>query len=354
MTGYRLAITVVTAACLTGPAHATFGLLSDGPNIDVNHLNRGLRGHVDDYTGNAGQDRRFWSASLGQKRDVYVYTPPGYDPDKRYPVVFWMHGVAQDEKTFLELAPTFDKLMADGIFPKCVMVAADASPRGRASYFDAGTFYLNSPLGRYEDYFAVDVWNFVVERYSIRTEREAHVLAGASMGGFGAYNLGIKYRDRYGVLVGIMPALNTRYEDCRGRHDTDFNPNCFRFSERYNPGDALGRFGPITIRARRLISPVFGEGPATVAAVAAQNPTEMLFTHDVKPGEFEMFAGYGTEDEFNFDAHVQSFAYFAEQRGIDVTTYAVRGGRHNRDTGFKMLEPFAQWVRPRLEKYSPK
>lgn len=357
MIGSRLAIAaVVSVACLTGPAHATLGMFADGPFVDLDRLNRCLKGRVDDYTANHGRDRRIWSPALGQKRDLYVYVPPGYDPELRYPVMLWLHGAAQDEKTFMEAVPVFDRRMAAGTFPKCVLVAVDGSSRGRASFKDDSTFYQNSPLGNYEDYVTTDLWNFVVLNYSIRVEREAHVLAGASMGGFGAYNLGIKNRARFGVLVGLMPALNIRYADGRGRSDADFNPNSFQFKPRYDPNEPLARFvhGLVTVRARRLISPVFGEDAMTVRRVAAQNPAEMLTAYDVKPGEFEMFAGYGTQDEFNFDAHVQSFESLAAGRGIKMTTHAVRGGRHNKETAAEMADPLAQWLAPRLEKYAPK
>ena len=107
------------------------------------------------------------------------------------------------------------------------------------------------------------------------------------------------------------------------------------------------------MRQSTVIAPVFGEGPDTIAKVSRENPTEMLESRNVKPGELEMFAGYGSDDEFNFDAGVKSFAYYAKLRGIEVTTHEVRGGRHNRATGFKMIDPFAEWIRPRLEKYVP-
>lgn len=351
----RTVLALLAAACLGGPAMAISSKLCDGPFVDLDRLNRTLKGRVDDYTRNHGRDNRIWSDSLGQKRDMYVYVPPGYDPEKRYPLVYWLHGYAQDEKTFMELVENFDRMMWNGKFPKCVMVAPDATPYGRASYFDEGTFYLNSRLGRFEDYTVTDIWNHVVSRYSIRVEREAHVLAGGSMGGFGAYNLGIKHRDQFGVLVGIMPAVNIRYSDCRGRLDGDFDPNCFTFATEYRPHKPVASFagGLIKVRERRLFEPVFTDGPDVIGKVAAENPAEMLFNYNVQPGELEMFAGYGTADEFNFDAGVQSFAWLAKQRGIDVTTYAVKGGKHSRETGLKMTEPFADWIRPRLGKYAP-
>src|SRR6202035_2451276 len=106
-----------------------------------------------------------------------------------------------------------------------IIAAPDGSISGRASVFNGGSFFINSDAGRFEDWVATDVWNFVIQNFPIRPEREAHVIAGASMGGFGACNLGIKYRDRFHIVIGIMPALNLRYVDCHGRYFAPFDPN---------------------------------------------------------------------------------------------------------------------------------
>jgi hypothetical protein len=317
---------------------------------------------VDDYTANHGQDNRIHSVALGQRRDAYVYVPPGYDPASRYPLVVWLHGLAQDETSFLEIVPELDGAIQTGGLPKFVAIAPDGSASGRAAsglaaLRETPTLYLNSPLGRFEDFITVDVWNHAVTNYSIRPERQAHVLAGASMGAFGAYNLGIKHKADYGVLVGVLPPLNLRYADCRGRTDTDFDPNCFGILTEYRPNAPVAKFGPcglVTIRQRQLVAPVFGEGPDVIARIAAENPAEMIATHDVKPGEFEMFAGYAQRDEFNFDAHAESFAYLARGRGLKVETLMVPGGRHDSKTGMQMLPAFVDFLRPRLEPYAPK
>ncbi len=350
----------VSLLCLflaVSSAQAFGGMLAgnDRP-VDLAHLNRNIRGHVDDFTANHGTDRRIHSAALNQKRDVYVYLPPGYDAAKRYPMVVWLHGLAQDEKTFLELVPIFDKAMSDGSLPRSIIVAPDGTIHGHASFREPLTLYLNSPLGRYEDFIVFEVWNHVTTNYSIRKEREAHVMAGASMGAFGAYNLGIKNKADFGVLVGVMPPLNLRYSDCHGRYDTNFNPNCFQWATEYRPNEPLASFacGLVKVRQRQVIAPVFGEGPDVVARIAAENPVEMLTAHNVKPGELEMFAGYGDRDEFNFDAQAESFAYFARGRGLTVHTVLVPGGKHRRETGLKMMPEFVNWIRPKLEPYAPK
>lgn len=325
--------------------------------VDLKHLNRHLKGQVHDYTANHGQDARILSAALGQRRNLYVYVPPGYSADKRYPLVIWLHGLAQDETSFLSIVPTLDREIASGSLPKCVIVAPDGTYRGKASLKEPPPMYLNSPLGKFEDYIMYDVWNHATGKYSIHIEKQAHVLAGASMGAFGAFNLGIKYKNDFGVIAGVLPPLNLRYADRRGRTDSNYDPSTFAWLKEYRPDSTVARFGPlgmVAVKQRQLIAPVFGEGPDVIARVAAENPAEMLYSHDVKPGELEMFVGYGDRDEFNFDAQAESFAAIALGKGIKVHTVLVQGGKHDKETAALMIPNFVEWLRPKLKPYAPK
>jgi len=350
--------TAFLCALLAAPNACAFGKLckaGDRP-VDLAQLNCQLAGKVHDYTANHGEDRRIFAAALGQKRDVYVYVPPGYDPANRYPLMIWLHGLAQDETSFLKIAPLFDQAMVAGTLPKFVVIAPDGTVNGRAGLREPPALYLNSRLGRYEDYIIYDVWNHAVTNYSIRPERGAHVLAGASMGAFGAYNLGIKHKMEFGAVAGVLPPINLRYADCHGRTDTDFDGSCIGLQTEYRPNAPVARFGPfgiITIRQRDVIEPVFGDSPDVIARIAAENPAEMIATHDVKPGELAMFAGYADRDEFNFDAHALSFAYLARGRGLDVQVACVPG-KHDEESGKRLFPAFVEWLNPRLAPYAPK
>src|SRR5258707_7044093 len=67
----------------------------------LEHLNGRLQGSILDYTHNHGTDRRIFSPALGERRDMYVYLPPGFDPSRAYPAMIFLHRVAQDEQVFL-------------------------------------------------------------------------------------------------------------------------------------------------------------------------------------------------------------------------------------------------------------
>ena len=56
------------------------------------------------------------SSTVGTQRKVLVYTPPGYDKKKKYPVLYLLHGIGGDEKEWLrEGTPQIilDNLYAD-------------------------------------------------------------------------------------------------------------------------------------------------------------------------------------------------------------------------------------------------
>src|SRR6266705_3088357 len=90
----------------------------------LKRTSRKLAGQILDYTHNHGSDNRIWSPALCKKRDLYVYLPPCYDPHKRYPLVLWLHGFAQDEVAFLKhVVPLLDEAIVCGKLPP--MIIAD-------------------------------------------------------------------------------------------------------------------------------------------------------------------------------------------------------------------------------------
>lgn len=320
--------------------------------------NRRLAGHVVDHTHNHGRDARIWSEALGEKRDLYVYLPPGFDPCKKYPLMLFLHGFNQDECDFIDdVVAKLDKAMSTGLLPPAIVAVPDGSVHGLNCLTTAGTFFLNSKLGAFEDFLVRDVYDFVVANYPIRPEPEAHVLLGVSMGGGAAFHCAIKHPDKFKVCVGIFPPLNLRWVSCRGRYRDNFDPNCWGYREDFSRGsEVIARFyGVVTIRARRLVFPLYGRNnPDIVEIVSRESPIEMLDLYDVRPGQVEMYVGYGGKDQFNMDAQVESFLYRARQKGLCVGVGYVPDGKHDVRTGEKLLPGVVEWLRPRLGPYAPR
>lgn len=322
----------------------------------LRQVNGRIAGHVVDHTHNHGRDRRIWSEALCQHRDLYVYLPPGFDPKLAYPVVLWLHGFAQDEQAFLtEVVEHLDRQIASGKLPPLIVAAPDGSLSGHPCLAPTGSFFINSRAGRYEDFLMRDVWDFLHAHYPLRPEREAHVLAGVSMGGFGAYNLAIKHRDRFKTVVGVMPPLNMRWVDCHGRYMGNFDPSCWGWRTDAGNHEVIGRFyGVVVIRLRRVIGPLFGRSPKEIGFLIRENPAEMLAHYDVRAGELAMYVAYGGKDEFNVDAQVESFLYLARQRGLRVDVGYEPDGRHDFATALCLFPGVIQWLSVQLDGYGPR
>ncbi len=322
----------------------------------VERINRGLAGKLLDYTANHDGDYRICSAALGQKRDMYVYLPPRYDGITAFPVMIWMHGFGQDEKTFLDFVTVLDEGIREGRFPPMVIAAPDGSIRGKPSLINNGSFYMNSKAGRFEDYMFEDVWGFVQRNFRIRPEREAHVLAGASMGGYGAFAIGFLHRESFGVLAGILPPLDIRYADCHDSYFRPYDPNCVMERDHLRRQRVIGRFyhGLVLVRERRLTDPLLGRHPPDgLQSLGPVNPVEMLVAKNIQPGEFAMFVGYAGRDEFNLGAQAEHFLDVARQRGIRPATAYVPEGRHRTSTGKELLTPFSHFLCKALLPYVP-
>ncbi len=344
--GAVLVVTVGASVAQAFPGHY--------PNLD--RVNACLNGHIVDFTHNHGSDNRIWSEALCEKRDLYVYLPPGFDPSCRYPLLMFLHAFRQDETDLLDsILPRFDQAMSCGELPPAIVVVPDGSIQGRPSLFSAGSFFINSKAGAFEDFIIKDVVPFVEHHFPIRPERAAHVLMGASMGGFGAFNLGIKYRCYFHIVVGIFPPVNLRWLDCHCRYrHTEFDPCCWGWRQHIRPCEVIARFYCIPIRMKRLVTPLYGrDEDEALAGITRENPVEMLGTYNVQPCDLAMYIGYAGKDQFNIQAQVDSFLYVARCRGLCVETEFLPDGKHDLKTGLKLFPGAAAWLAPKLAPYSP-
>src|SRR5262249_20104641 len=155
-------------------------------------------------------------------------------------------------------------------------------------------------------------WDFVAQHYPIRPERQAHILAGVSMGGFAAFNLGIRHRDAFGIAIGVHPPLNTRWLDSYGNYFAKFDPRNWGWrTEIGNPNEAIAHFacGLVKLRIKSFVEPLYGATDDAITEIARQNPIELVDRTGLKNGDLAMYVGYGGKDEFNLAAQVESFLY---------------------------------------------
>ena len=152
------------------------------------------------------------SKTVGTRRRMLVYTPPGYTPTKRYPVLYLLHGIGGDEtewQRFTQPENLLDNLIADGKAVPMILVF----PNGRAQKNDRaeGNVFAHAPaFAAFEGDLLNDVIPTIESRYSTLTDREHRALAGLSMGGGQTLNFGLAHLDRFAWVGAFSSAPNTK------------------------------------------------------------------------------------------------------------------------------------------------
>ena len=152
------------------------------------------------------------SKSVGTRRKMQVYTPPGYSPDKKYPVLYLLHGIGGDETEWQRFATPnllLDNLIAEGKAAPMILVL----PNGRAQKNDRpeGNIYAAAPaFAAFEQDLLQDVIPTIEKRYSVQADKEHRGIAGLSMGGGQSLNFGLAHLDTFAWVGGFSSAPNTK------------------------------------------------------------------------------------------------------------------------------------------------
>lgn len=322
----RALLVVVMLATANGLLHG-----QSGKRCQLDKVNRALAGVIVDHTNNHGRDRAIPSQILCDRRDLYVYLPPGFDPNGSYPVLLWLHGACSSERTFLRSGQIdyLDRLIREGCCPPVVVASPDGTlPRcGLSPAYH--TFFLNGDGGAFRDHLLHEVLPFLARRYSVDLDGGGNAILGSSAGGMGAMAIGLEHPETFGFVMALSAPLNLRYWNSHDRYFADFDPETFRWKDRYEPNLRIGRFagGLIGLRAKGFIRPVFGRGQQVVGRISEVNPVEIVLRQG--PNVPRLFVHYAGRDNFNFDAQSQSFAWLAEQAGVKPTVVVSPRARHD-------------------------
>jgi esterase/lipase superfamily enzyme len=162
---------------------------------------------------------------------IYVLLPPSYEEsNKKYPVVYYLHGYGGNSFEFMIFAEAVTELMASGKIEEFIIVGANGSREG------PGSFYANSEVtGNWEDFFVTETVQLVDKKYRTISDRKSRGIAGFSMGGYGAINLGLKYPDIFSICYALCPgvfdenglvnAISMWNEEIMNAYGAAFSPN---------------------------------------------------------------------------------------------------------------------------------
>lgn len=155
------------------------------------------------------------SKSNGVVRELTVYVPPGYDenPNKRYPVLYLLHGFANDQNSWHRYGRAndiLDNLLAEKAIKPFIVVMPLGY--GGAQINGDGTGIQPKNAGRmggdadlYQRDILEDIIPMIDKKYRTISDRKHRAIFGFSMGGGQAGRYGLGNLDKFSY-IGIMSA----------------------------------------------------------------------------------------------------------------------------------------------------
>ncbi|WP_327016360.1 alpha/beta hydrolase [Cryobacterium sp. MP_3.1] len=137
------------------------------------------------------------------RREYITYLPPSYftQPDREFPVIYLLHGFNGGSREWepRDFGTKLDELYTTGGLAESIVIMPDAE----------SLWYVDNDGGTpWRTMFTTEMIPQVDEQYRTLASREYRGLSGVSMGGFGAYSLGLAYPDLFSSMASHMGALN--------------------------------------------------------------------------------------------------------------------------------------------------
>ena len=194
----QAAAPVKAGATLALPNHAPADFIQVRPDIP--------KGKLETITYN--------SKSIGVDRKAVVYTPPNYDANQKYPVLYLMHGIGGNETHWTTLCAAnkvLDNLIADKKAVPMIIVM----PNGRATAEPPSSNFMSdfNYYAFFEKDLLQDLMPYIESHYSVKTDRDHRALTGLSMGGGQGLNFGINNIDKFAWVGGFSSAPNLQSPD---------------------------------------------------------------------------------------------------------------------------------------------
>jgi S-formylglutathione hydrolase FrmB len=235
------------------------------------------------------------SRILGGPVGYCVLLPPAYDTDKtrRFPVLYYLHGLGDNEQMFLRSGgwSMIQDLWGRHELGEFIIV----TPAAGAS------FYLNSRDGqyRYEDFLLQEFLPLIEGRYRIRAARATRGIAGISMGGYGALRLAFRRPDLFSSVATHSAAIVAQLPSA-------------------DAGSSAR--GPL-----RLFANIFGS-PVDRAFWDRNNPLALARAANL--AGLKIYFDCGSQDDYGFDSGAQALHNLLVSRRVTHEFHLYPGG-HN-------------------------
>lgn len=144
----------------------------------------------------------FFSPAVNRMMKFDIVFPSDYwQTDKRYPVLYLLHGYMQNYTVWgRNLAASFYARNLDDL----ILVLPD----GGNSWYVNYAVNEDGQVNNWEDHIVEDVIGYVDNNFRTEAKREGRAISGLSMGGFGAFAIGLRHPDLFVSIGSTSGALS--------------------------------------------------------------------------------------------------------------------------------------------------
>ena len=210
-----------------------------------------------------------------------VLLPPGYDKSKIYPVLYFLHGLGDNEQALIHMA------FVTNSSPQTKRDFLMVAPEGKRSFF------INSTRNtvRYSDFFMQEFIPLIESKYHVRRDRGGRAISGISMGGYGALRFAFAYPAMFSAVSAMSPALIT---------DSPVQINAALHSG---------------LPTEKVISQVFGD-PIDLAHWRQNSPFLLARTNEAALRRQAIYFNCGRDDNYGFQKGAEALHRQLLSQGI--------------------------------------
>jgi len=175
-------------------------------------------------------EKSYSSTTTGAMRKCYVYTPPSYDPNVTYPVMYLLHGIGGTHTEWLygNTNEILSNLINAGKAKPMIVVM----PNVRAMNPDTvpsdvyGTINVNA-FNNFINDLKNDLMPFIKKEYKISSERTQCAIAGLSMGGMESLHIGLRMPETFGFIGAFSSAPGLPLTSAQMKLPDEYKNNTF-------------------------------------------------------------------------------------------------------------------------------
>lgn len=202
-------------------------------------------------------------------RKANVILPAGYSEDKKYPVLYLLHGIGGDQNEWLGGNPkvVVGNLIAKGEAEEMIIVMPNVRARANDAANPSDIYSVEhfSAFDNFINDLKNDLMPYIEANYSVATGRENTAIAGLSMGGRESLFIGLSMPETFGYVGAFCPAPGVLPYNVEGGL---FETDDFKLAEGYHS---------LIMIVKGKNDTVVGAWPETYSNALTKNGTDHIF-----------------------------------------------------------------------------